>query len=165
MTAQIERNIAFIAKAGVKLDKLIQTTAEAVLLHSHQHREVSLVNKLYNALSKGARHAAMTEWLISFCPVVANTDDSTKKERPFVFNEEKCKAGEELVALAGQASGMPWYEMKKSPAPDDVFDVKAAILALIRKAGKAGENTDPVTLHQLEVLASTAKGKPEKAAA
>lgn len=161
MTAQIERNIAFIAKAGAKLDKLIQNTAEAVMLHSHQHREVSLVNKLYLALSKGARHAAMTEWLMTFAPVVANTDDATKGERPFVFNEDKCKADAELIELAGKASSMPWYEMKKSPQPDEVFDVLAALKAIVRKAGKAGQNTDPQALHQIEMLITTTKGKEE----
>lgn len=161
MTIQIERNIAFIAKAGAKLDKLIQSTAEAVMLHSHQHREVSLVCKLYNALPKGARHVAMAEWMMAFCPVVANTDDSTKGERPFVFNDDKCKAGDDLVSLAAAAGGSPWFEMRKSPTPDEVFDVKAAIMALLRKAKKAGDNTDPVTIQQLEMLSTTAKGKPE----
>lgn len=138
----IEAAIASIASRGKKLDNEIQIAALSVINHVNEHREVSLVNKLYLALSAGARKTAMTSWLLAYGMVAANTDADTKKERPFIFDKAKA------TNLEG-AQVMPWYNHKPDPAPDQVFDVVKAVHALLAKAGKASSVKGADLLHML----------------
>lgn len=162
--AHITRNIGIIAKASKKLDSLIQATAEGVMLHAHQHREVSLVNKLYLALGAGHRHTAMTEWLVKYCPVTANTREEDKKEVPFLIDVDKVMAGDELIELAAAAGKEPWFTMSPSRAPDEVFDVKKALMALIAKSKKAKTITAPEVMSQLQGMADSLPAQPKKEA-
>lgn len=141
---QIEKNIESIRKTGQKLDKLIQDTGLATIEHVEAHGDVRLVNRLYLALPKGARKAAFTEWLLAHAKVQANAGEN-KKEAPFVYAKEK------TTNIAG-AVQKPWFDFKPDPAPDQVFDVMKALTALLNKAGKANEVTDPALLAKLQAV-------------
>lgn len=130
----LNKEIASIKVAGAKLDARIQDAAVSVLYHFGENHDIRVVNRLVNdlfgALSKGARKAAMTSWLLANCAVVANTDAATKKEKPFVYDKTKTTSPEQGMAT-------PWYDHKPDPAPDEVFDLQKAVKALLAKAGKA----------------------------
>lgn len=128
--AGISKFIDGIAKRGASLDKDIQTAGVAVLAHLSQHNDVRLVNRLYLALGKGARHAALTSWLLAYGAVDANTDKATKADSPFVFAKDK-------TTNAQGAAQDPWYSHKPSKAPDTVLDLQAAVRAILKKASKA----------------------------
>lgn len=162
---QIEKNIKDIAAAGKKLDAKVQDTALAIALHSHEHGEVSLVNKLVLAMAdwKGARHKAMHAWLELYAPVMVNPDESAVKAVPYVFNPEKRAASVEdrnAIAIANGKAENHWYNQKKdSPLPESV-DVMAMIQAVMKKAGKLQKDGVPLKaghekfLSQLEQMAS-----------
>lgn len=133
-----------ITKRGAKLDADIQHAAMSAAYAVQQHGNVGYVNMLYLALSAGVRKSAMTEWLLRFGGVVANTEKG-KAEMPFKFDREK------PVDLEGGAA-TPWYDCKPDQEPDMVFDVIAALKAVIKKA--QGKNVDALHLAKVENLYS-----------
>ncbi len=132
----INASIAAIKSAGVKLDSKIQSTAVDVLEHFMQYRDTAMVNRLYMAMPKGSRRMALADWLLKFVAVLPNTDQKTKAEQPFVFANKKVDAmmAESNLVLA---TSTHWYDLKKEKTVDEVFDVRAKVMALIRSIEKS----------------------------
>jgi hypothetical protein len=124
--AELDKLIKSIASAGTRLDQQIQLAGLSCLDHLKKHGDVGFVNRLYLALSKGARKAAMSSWLLTHGSLVANAD-ANKKEMPFKFTKDK---GTNVEAAAAD----PWYDHKPDAAPDEVFDLAKAIEGIIKKA-------------------------------
>lgn len=142
--AETDKLITSIARAGKKLDADIQRAALGALAQVGEHRNTTLVNRLYLSLSAGTRKAALTGWLLQFGSLVANDGDN-KKEQPFKFNADKA------TNMAG-AQAQPWFDFAPDKDPDQVFDVVAALNSLLRKAGKATSNNNPELVEALRSL-------------
>ena len=145
--AQINKQIAIITRAGAKLDAFIQTTAVDVLTHYAEHCDTGLVNRLYNGMPKGSRKAALTEWLLAFCAVEANTNKATAKDQPFVHSKDK------TTDVEGGKAKM-WYECRLDSKPADVFDFQKFVKVALRKYGEAEVTT--MTVDQAHALAALA---------
>ena len=146
-TAQINKQIALITKAGAKLDAFIQTTAVDVITHYAEHCDTGLVNRLYLGMPKGARKAALTEWLLAFCAVVPNLNKATAKEQPFIHSKDK------VTDVEGGTAKM-WYECKLDAKPADVFDFQKFVKQALKKYGEA--ETTTMTAEQAHALAALA---------
>ena len=142
--AAIEKAIDSIAKAGKKLDGDIQAAAVGCINHIEACGDVRLFNRLFLAMPKGARKGALTQWALAFGKVEANTGDN-KKEAPFIYAKDKA------TDLAG-AIGNPWYDFAPEKAPDEMFDVRKALTALLNRAGKANNVNDTDLLAKLRQL-------------
>lgn len=127
--ATIESSIKAIATKGKTLDALIQATALSCINHIELHGDVTLFNRLFLAMPKGARKSALTAWALAFAKLVANTGDN-KKEQPFSYDKTK-------ATNLPEAAANPWFDFAPDKAPDEVFDVIAALNGLLKKAGKA----------------------------
>lgn len=125
--AALGKLIDSIKKAGAKLDADIQSAGLGSLHQLSAHGDIGYCNRLYNALSKGARKAAMTSWLLAYGSLTANTDSATKVEKPFVYTKDK-------ATNVDGATADPWYDHKADPAPAEVFDMQKAIEGIIKKA-------------------------------
>lgn len=128
--ADINKAIDSITKSGAKLDKLIQDTAVAVLVHFAEHKDTGLVNRLYLAMPKGSRSTALASWLLAYAAVTPNVAQATKKEQPFSFDKSK------TTDPVGGAADM-WYDHKPEKAVDEAFDLQKAIRGILAKASKA----------------------------
>ena len=137
---QFEAACASVAKRGAKLDADIQVLALSAADHLAEHKNPHFVNKLYTSLSAGVRKSAMTEWLLKYAGVSANAGEN-KKELPFLADREK------TVNLEGGAEE-PWFLCRPDAAPDEVFDIIAALAGVIKKA--QGKSHDPLLLAKLE---------------
>lgn len=146
-TSQIDKQIALITKAGAKLDAFIQSTAVDVLEHYSEHSDTKLVNRLYLGMPKGARKAALTEWLLAFCAVVPNENKATAKDQPFIHSRDK------VTDVAGGKAKM-WYECKPDAKPADVFDFQRFVKQALKKYGEA--ETTTMTAEQAHALAALA---------
>ena len=146
-TAQIDKQIALITKAGAKLDAFIQGTAVDVLEHYSEHSDTKLVNRLYLGMPKGARKAALTEWLLAFCAVVPNENKAQAKEQPFIHSRDK------VTDVEGGKAKM-WYECRLDTKPADVFDFQKFVKLALKKYGEAG--TTNMTTEQAHALAALA---------
>lgn len=132
-------------RAGI--DKETQRLALSAIAVFAQHGNVFYINHLYANMGKGARHKALTEWLLAFGGVKANEDKTTATKTPFVKDAEK------TVDMAG-AHKTAWYDMAKSPDPVDVVDVLKLTLAVIKKASKKDVQLEHgAMLAELEALA------------
>lgn len=145
--AQINKQIALITRAGAKLDAFIQTTAVDVITHYAEFCDTGLVNRLYNGMPKGSRKAALTEWLLAYCAVVANENKATAKEQPFVHSKDK------VTDIEGGAA-KNWFECKLDAKPADVFDFQKFVKSALKKYGEA-EVTN-MTVEQAHALAALA---------
>lgn len=112
--AQIVEAIRSIQGRGQKLDNDIQLTGLSILAHIQQHREVSLFNKLYQAMPAGSRRNALAKWALELGQVSVNMDKATAKERPFIFDKEK-------ETKLDKAEQYPWYNFKPEAAPAEAF--------------------------------------------
>lgn len=149
ITDQVElaKEIKSLAGRAKKLDADFQVAALSAVSIFEQHGNVFYINALYKALGKGARHEAMTAWLLQFGGVSANEGEN-KAETPFVKDKNKS------VNMTG-AQAMPWYNMKPSKKPDEVVDLLKLTLAVIKKAqgeGKQVQHAEMLT--ELQQLAS-----------
>lgn len=167
--AIINKEIAAIGVAGAKLDERIHLCAVDVATHFAEHKDIGLVNRLYNALSKGARKVAMTEWMLAYLAVQANTEMATKKENPFVCAKDAKGAWTKTTDVeAGEAH--PWYDCKPDPKPDMVFDFQKMVKAALKKYGEAEEvkHCDKAAMEKIAVLAGLSAAdvpsRPVKAA-
>lgn len=141
----LNKEIAAIKVAGAKLDDRIQNAGVAVLEHFAVNKDTGLVNRLYDALPRGARKTAFVSWLLAHCAVIANADPKTKEAQPFVYAKDK-------TTNAEAAAADPWYNHKPDPKPDDVFDLQKAVKALLARAAKA-KTIKGGTLESLKALA------------
>lgn len=115
-----------IANRAKRMDSDIQLAGLSSLAHLKAHGDIGFVNRLFLALGKGHRKAALTSWFLTYGSIVAN-DGADKKEKPFVFSRER---GTDVEA----ASQDPWFDHKPEPAPDETFDVLAALEAVLKRA-------------------------------
>lgn len=127
--AELPKAIESITKRGRILDTDIHQAACSAIAIKGEQGDTMFINRLYLALPKGTRAAALTAWLLEFGGVVANdgTQGKPKAEQPFVHTKDKA------ADLEGGIKS-PWYDFKPDPAPDQVFDVMAAVMAIIKKA-------------------------------
>lgn len=144
---QIETTIKRIETNGKKLDADIQAAAVGCINHIETCGDVRLFNRLFLALPKGARKSALTQWGLAFGRMEANTGE-TKKEQPFVYAKDK------TTDIMG-AQQNPWYDFAPDKAPDEIFDVRKALAALLNRAGKANSVSDNELLSKLRSLEPT----------
>lgn len=140
--------IASIKTKGKALDGLIQQAAMSAAKVVLDTGNIMYVNSLYLALGKGARHVALTAWLLEFGGVSANEGEG-KDTKPFQYDKNK------TVNLEG-GEKTPWFDMKASPAPDAVIDLLKLTLAVIKKASAPKEGQEVAhgeMLSELQALA------------
>lgn len=145
----LETAIATIKTKGKALDAAIQVAAMSAAKVVLDTGNIMYINSLYLALGKGARHVAMTAWLTEFAGVSAN-DGESKDTKPFAFDKNKTVRLED-------GEKMPWFDMKASPAPDQVIDLLALTLAVIKKASKPKEGQEVAHGGMLERLQALAE--------
>ncbi len=156
--ADLDKAIKSIAQRGAKLDADIQVAALSALNHLAEHRDAVFCGKLYNNMPKGSRRSSLALWFTAFGAVKLNTDAATKGEFPFVFDKQG------KTDLDG-AAAMQWHEAKQEPELEDLFDIKAALAAVLKKATKEGVKvSDPALLRGLNALCGD-KPTPAKAVA
>ena len=122
--------IQSIAKRATTLRTDIQAVGIDIIRHIEEHGEVSLANQLYLAIGNGGHKAALGQWFLNYAKVSANSNPKTKDEKPFLFKAEK-------VTDVESAMINKWYDAVKAPELDKLFDLHAAIEALLKKATKA----------------------------
>lgn len=119
-SAEIMKSINSISTRGKALDTLIHDTACSILAHIHEHREVSLLNKLLTALPNSARKNALRDWFNAYGE--CEYDQSTKAFT-FLKNAETYQE---------EAEQTPFWEFKPEPAYTP-FDADKALKDLIKK--------------------------------
>lgn len=129
-----------------------QTLAMRCLALHGTSGDTGPINRLFLAMPKGTKSAAMAEWLLTYGGVKAN-EGSDKKVKPFLHDKSKA------TNLVGGAQ-TPWYTFQPEKEPDQVFDVIAAVKKIIEKASKGGELLGESALEALRAIVEDAEGAP-----
>ena len=111
-------------KVAKILDVEFQRLGLSAILAVQQHGNVHYVNALWLALPKGARHDAMTKWLLAFGGVQANPDKAKAKTMPFSYLDKAAVAMEKAAAA-------PWTTFAPSK-PVEAFSVLAQIQKILK---------------------------------
>lgn len=142
---QVNASIQNIKINGKALDQAIQDTALSVLHHVNENREVSLANKLFNAMPAGSRRNALAQWFFTFGMIAVNTDKASKKERPFIFDKEG-------ITQIEEAEKIMWNTMLKEKSVSEAFDPDKFInmvQAKLKKLAKEGNLPEDPRLHAI----------------
>lgn len=128
--ADIPAAIKSITARGAKLDGDIQHVAISALHHLATSGDIMAVNALFLGMPKGSRKAALTAWYLTHGALIATTGPD-KGVKPFAYTKDK-----KTNVEAGMAD--PWFNHSPDKKPDEVFDLQAAIAAIIKKASGKG---------------------------
>lgn len=142
--ADTNKSIDSIARIGAKLDTQIHHTAVSALAHHATHGDVTLINRLVNAMPKSARKNALMAWSLHFGGLMQNTDKSSREAAPLLHD----KGAAEFDQAA--AYDMPFWMFKaKEGTPTWNFDTYLASLtkSLVAAMEKAGD--DPIAQAKL----------------
>ena len=147
----INAKISSIAKRGASLDADIQLAACSVLAHIDQHGDVTLADRLVNAMPKSGRKLALVEFMLAFGKLAVLKANSKENKAAIESGRVFAYAKDKDTDIEG-AIAKPWYEFKKEAAVSEAFDVQAsvkAILTRMAKAAKEGKRID----HKEEAIA------------
>ena len=144
--AEITKAIASIQKRGSTLQADIHVAAVSTLAHVEAHGDITLANRLLDALPGMARKNALADWFVAFGKFLPAEDD---KNGMLVYGADK-------ETLLSEATSTPFWEFK--PEPKWVpFDFDKAVTAILKRAAtarKKGEELDEVRLAALRNLLS-----------
>lgn len=151
--SQIDTNIRWVGKTGVKLDAIIHATACAIIVHAKEHGDCSRAKTLLDAMPKSGRAKALLAWFETMSPIRFNGDG----EVGLLADKDK------RVWMVDEAKATPFWEL--NPEKDVVvFDLDKALASLLKKAHdqeqKGVFQPDPATkarLAQVRSLVKTAK--------
>lgn len=130
-TDAINAAITSIAKRGKALDKDIHAAAVSTMVHADKHGDVTLANKLIEALPSTARKNALRYWFIAFGRFTYNTEGKT-----LGYNHA-------ATTQTAKATQTPFWQFK--PEAEYVpFNAVQALESLLKRATKAVDNGDAV---------------------
>lgn len=135
-TAEINKAIASIALRGKKLDADIQHAGLSIIAHIEEHKDTTLLDKLIDAMPKGSRKLALTEWALAFGKVrlldAKNPEDAARIAAKAYFQYDKTRTTDLTSAAA-----KPWFDFKPEQPVLTAFDAQAAVSGVLAKLAKA----------------------------
>ena len=135
----INTAIASISKRGKSLEKDIHVAAVSCLIHADKHGDITLAEKLVQAVPSLARKNALRDWFIAH-----GKFDYDAKAKQFKFDKAS-------TTLVEEATVTPFWQFKPE-VEYKPFDLDAAIQNTLKRALKAVENGDTVDMAKLESL-------------
>lgn len=145
--ATIGKAIASIATRGKKFEKDVHIAACSVLNHVELHGDITLANKLIEAVPTLARKNALRDWFIAFGKLGYDA-----KNKTMTYDKNK-------VTLQDDANDTPFWEFK--PEAEYVpFDLTAAIQNVLKRAQKAAEHGDKLDTEKLKALSALVTVEP-----
>jgi len=137
-TTKCAESIDTIATKGKTLDNLIHRTAVSCLYHAREHGDVTLAERLMEAMPKSSRRKAMGTWIEDHAPLEGKISD-TKSGVSITLKKGRKPEDFKLA----EAAAVPFYEhtAEKNPRPMTLAQAIAAFGKNLDKAVKAGTAT------------------------
>ena len=128
--ADLSKAIESIGRRGQKLDNDIQDAALSCLWHLDKHGDITLLERLWASMPKGARRNALADWAAKFGKLTLNMDKASNKEHPFLYD----KKGNTDLAGAAETK---WFDCKPEKGIEEEFDFEAKVHSLLRHLAQA----------------------------
>mgnify|MGYP000883532090 FL=1 len=139
----ISKMNATITTATKRLHDLKNVAAASCVVHAVMHGNTTPMNDFLKAVGDAERHDAIVKWACELGPFKWDRDVDTKR-MSFFLDKDKAKAmreDEKIKELPAKLVANPyWVYVPPKEVPP--FNLKAAILTLVKKADKA--KADPV---------------------
>lgn len=135
----IDTAIKSIATRGKTLERDIHVAAVSSLNHAELHGDITLAQKLVDAVPTMARKNALRDWFLAHGKFSYDVENKT-----LTFNKKG-------VTLLQEAIDTPFWEFKPEPEYKP-FDINAAVQQLVARAEKAVEKGEKVPTDKLEAL-------------
>jgi hypothetical protein len=135
----IDTAIKSIATRGKSLERDIHVAAVSCLMHADMHGDVTLAQKLVEAVPSLTRKNALRDWFQAHGKFGYDVQGKT-----LTFD----KKGNTLLDAA---IATPFWEFKQETAYNG-FNIEAAVLQLVKRAEKAIEKGEKVPAAKLEAL-------------
>lgn len=135
----IDTAIKSIATRGKSLERDIHVAAVSCLMHADQHGDVTLAQKLVDAVPQLARKNALRDWFLAHGKFSYDMEGKV-----LTYNKKG-------VTLQEDAINTPFWEFKPEPEYKP-FDMQAAVLQLVARAEKAIEKGEKVPTDKLTKL-------------
>lgn len=147
----INAAIKSLATRGKKFEQDLHVTAVSVLVHADKHGDITLAQKLVEALPGLTRKNALNDWLLAFGKFAYSTESKT-----LTYAKDK-------TSDIKQAQETPFW-LFKVEAEYQPYDLQAALQQVWKRATAArdrGDNVPAELMAQLSTLV-TQGGKPAK---
>lgn len=141
----IKAAIASINKRGKAFDKDVHIAAVSCLVHADKHGDITLANKLIEALPASQRKNALRDWFLAFGKF--NYDAQNKV---FTFNGE-------ATTQAAEAINTPFWEFKPEAVyvPFNAVAFLNSAIKRVENAAAKGENVPAELVKGLPALLAT----------
>ena len=139
----IDTAIKSIATRGKTLERDIHVAAVSCLVHADKHGDVTLAQKLVEAVPSLVRKNALRDWFQAHGKFGYDLQAKT-----FTFDKKGTTMIDEAIAT-------PFWEFKQEAAYKG-FDINAAVLQLVKRAENAIEKGEKVPADKLEALRALA---------
>lgn len=123
--------IQSIARRGKKLDQDIHIAGVSCMYHMAMHGDVTLTERLIDAMPKSSRRKALMVWFESFTPVNIDRVEGKVKLK-------KERSGEDFKVEAAEAQPFWDFTQEKEPSPITVASIRSYLTRVAEgNAGKA----------------------------
>ena len=123
---KLRTKIDTIARTGRKLDESIHSAAVSALFHAKEHNDITLFNRLCEAMPRGSRVEGLIFWASSHAPVSKVSGQTMVK-----LKKKRTEADYSLEA----AAQVPFYEYK-SEKTHAQMTLEKMLGSLVRAADK-----------------------------
>lgn len=139
----INAAISAIAKTGKTLERAVHIAAVSTLVHADKHGDITLANKLVDAIPSMARKNALRDWYLAH-----GKFDYSQETKALTYKRTGKTKLDEAMAT-------PFWEFKPEKAYVP-FDLTGAIVKLVTKANKAHEHGDKIDMKLVSKIAEVA---------
>jgi len=141
-TADILKKINTVESSGRAFQNAVQIAAVSIAAHLAQHRDKTLLEKLWDAMPNGTRRKGMIDWFnhhVTGCEITYKSkldinlaDVGSEEWKGFVRDIDKI-----IEAMTEN----PWYNHKEEKGGQDAVSLDAIVSYLERKANAANDST------------------------
>lgn len=157
--AKLAESVDSVARKGKSLDTLIHKTGVSCMYHAQQHGDVTLLEKLVEAMPKSSRRKALITWAEDNMPLDGKVVDG-KNGVSITLKKGRTDADFTLT----EAAATPFWEhtKEKDPRPMTLKQAIAAFGKNLDKAVKAGTASAAEAAALKAAVAGSANDEPQK---
>lgn len=149
--AEINKAIDGIAKTGAAFEKAIHQAAVSCLAHCEKHHDITLMQRLLDALPVLTRRNSLKEWACTLGKFKWD-EDANDGKGAFAYDKAKKTMIEEAVNI-------PFWKIKAEPVYVP-FDLTKQITNIMQSAARARKHGEAVPEDKLAILQALKDNKP-----
>jgi hypothetical protein len=154
-TAKLNTALTALATSAAAYDADLHLCACSVFAHLSEHRDLTMVKRLFGSVSKSTRKSLMADWFAHFMPIELAPATGGMVKFAKENSDQWAKFVEELPRILKEIQETPFWEFKKDPVTKAVtFDT---VFAQLEKSLDAKGLTSDSERELIESLITAAR--------